>query len=450
MAKGTLFPHDGVMSDRETPNDTQPMGDAQPRRRLVRRTDDKIVAGVCSGLGDYFDVDPLWFRVGFVVLALTGMTGIVLYFAAWALIPAPGQPSPSARKSSPATLIGAALLVVAALIVIPIFFGLLQFGFAPFVPSGLGEMGLRAVDYFPGPGVVAVALIGIGILLLRQRDEGRGPLAPRSPTPPAPAATAAEANPTPEARTDTMPITYAPAPAPARRRERSALSAFIFAAVLLVVGGAALLSSAEISNIDIGQLTALALFIVGIGLIAGAWWGRSRLMIVLGFLLIPIVLATSVVDTPLTQGIATGEYVSPRFASELDDLNYTFGNVTVDLSEYRFEEDTAQMDIRMGAGTVNVVVPRRVYATVDVEARSGEASVFRSQDSGTDISISEIAGDPAAAKRLNLNISAGLASVNVYRSSYGYLQRQHRREQRAERRSGETGPKERRDRRANR
>jgi hypothetical protein len=343
-------------------------------------------------------------------------------------------------------LIGAALLAVAALIVIPIFISILRFGFAPFVPGGLGEMGLRAVDYFPGPGVVALGLIGIGVLLLRQRDEGRGPLAPRSPA--SPAAATMEAGPTPEARTDTMPITQTSAPA--RRRERSALSAFIFAAVLLVVGGAALLSSAEISNIDIGQLTALALFIVGIGLIVGAWWGRSRLMIILGLLLIPLVLATSVVDFPLTQGIATGGYVSPRFANELDDLNYTFGNVTVDLSEYRFEEDAAQMDISMGVGSVDVIVPRRVYADVDVVARSGEASVFRSQDSGTEILIREIAGDPEAAQRLDLNISAGLASVNVYRSSYGYLQRQHRKEQRAERRADETAAKGRRDKGAGR
>jgi hypothetical protein len=168
-------------------------------------------------------------------------------------------------------------------------------------------------------------------------------------------------------------------------------------------------------------------------------------MIVLGLLLIPLVLTTSVVDFPLTQGIATGGDVSPRFASELNDLTYTFGDVTVDLSEYRFEEDTAQMDISMGVGSVNVVVPSRVYAIVNVETRSGEANVFRSQDSDTDISISENAGDPEAAKRLKLNISAGLASVNIYRARYGYLQRRYRKEQRDERRRGETAPKERRD-----
>jgi hypothetical protein len=108
------------------------------------------------------------------------------------------------------------------------------------------------------------------------------------------------------------------------------------------------------------------------------------------------------------------------------------------------------MDISMGVGSVNVFVPSRAYTIVDVKARSGEASVFRSHDSGTDIAISETAGDPEAAKRLKLNISGGLASVNVSRGSYGYLQRQHRKEERAERRASETATNERRDRRANR
>jgi len=41
-------------------------------RRLTRPIDRKIVAGVCAGLGDYFDVDPVLCRVGFIVLTLFG------------------------------------------------------------------------------------------------------------------------------------------------------------------------------------------------------------------------------------------------------------------------------------------------------------------------------------------------------------------------------------------
>ncbi len=57
-------------------------------RRLVRRRDGKVIAGVAGGLGDYFGVDPVIFRIAFVVAALAGGTGIIAYLAAWLLIPA--------------------------------------------------------------------------------------------------------------------------------------------------------------------------------------------------------------------------------------------------------------------------------------------------------------------------------------------------------------------------
>jgi phage shock protein C len=47
--------------------------------RLRRSTDDKVVAGVCGGLGRYFGVDPLFFRLAFVVLAIGGGSGVLLY-----------------------------------------------------------------------------------------------------------------------------------------------------------------------------------------------------------------------------------------------------------------------------------------------------------------------------------------------------------------------------------
>jgi phage shock protein C len=55
--------------------------------RLRRSTDDKVVAGVCGGLGRYFGVDPLFFRLAFVVLAIGGGSGVLLYIVAWLIIP---------------------------------------------------------------------------------------------------------------------------------------------------------------------------------------------------------------------------------------------------------------------------------------------------------------------------------------------------------------------------
>jgi len=45
------------------------------------------VAGVASGLADYFDIDPTLVRIGFVALALFGGLAVPLYLAGWLLIP---------------------------------------------------------------------------------------------------------------------------------------------------------------------------------------------------------------------------------------------------------------------------------------------------------------------------------------------------------------------------
>ena len=61
-------------------NDTPPS--APPRKRLERSRADRVIGGVCGGLGDYFDVDPVIFRIAFVVLAFVGGAGLLLYPAA--------------------------------------------------------------------------------------------------------------------------------------------------------------------------------------------------------------------------------------------------------------------------------------------------------------------------------------------------------------------------------
>src|SRR3970040_2301815 len=61
------------------------------RRQLRRRTSDRVIGGVSGGLGDYFNVDPLLIRIGFVGLMLFGGAGLVLYLVGWLLMPAEGQ-----------------------------------------------------------------------------------------------------------------------------------------------------------------------------------------------------------------------------------------------------------------------------------------------------------------------------------------------------------------------
>lgn len=56
-------------------------------KQFFRSSTNKKLAGVCGGLGDYFNVDPLLVRLGFVMLAWIGGGGLMLYILLWLLAP---------------------------------------------------------------------------------------------------------------------------------------------------------------------------------------------------------------------------------------------------------------------------------------------------------------------------------------------------------------------------
>ncbi len=87
-------------------------------RQLRRSRSDRMLAGVCGGLGAYFDVNPLFYRIGFVVLTFLGGAGFLVYGAALLVIPDEGaQDSIAAdalrnHRHRPGALVG--LLLVGA------------------------------------------------------------------------------------------------------------------------------------------------------------------------------------------------------------------------------------------------------------------------------------------------------------------------------------------------
>lgn len=56
-------------------------------RRLARSRTDFMVGGVCGGLGKYFGIDPTIVRLIFVLLVISGGSGILLYFVLWIVMP---------------------------------------------------------------------------------------------------------------------------------------------------------------------------------------------------------------------------------------------------------------------------------------------------------------------------------------------------------------------------
>lgn len=56
-------------------------------RKLTRSKTDKKVAGICGGLGEYFDIDPVIFRLIFLFLLLCAGGGLILYLIFWIVVP---------------------------------------------------------------------------------------------------------------------------------------------------------------------------------------------------------------------------------------------------------------------------------------------------------------------------------------------------------------------------
>jgi phage shock protein C len=56
-------------------------------KRLYRSTEHRMIAGVCGGLGEYFDMDPTIVRLIVVATALAAGTGLLAYLIAWIIIP---------------------------------------------------------------------------------------------------------------------------------------------------------------------------------------------------------------------------------------------------------------------------------------------------------------------------------------------------------------------------
>ena len=65
-------------------------------RKLYRSRSQRMVAGVCGGLAEYFNVDATLIRVLFLVLAVVGGSGLVIYLLMWIIVP-------DARKMPPPT-----------------------------------------------------------------------------------------------------------------------------------------------------------------------------------------------------------------------------------------------------------------------------------------------------------------------------------------------------------
>jgi phage shock protein C len=67
--------------------------------KLTRSRTDKVIGGVCGGLGAHLTIDPVLIRIFFVLLTLGNGIGLLLYFVLWLVIPLEGAPDTSTEAN---------------------------------------------------------------------------------------------------------------------------------------------------------------------------------------------------------------------------------------------------------------------------------------------------------------------------------------------------------------
>jgi phage shock protein PspC (stress-responsive transcriptional regulator) len=393
-----------------------PPGAGQPRgqRWLRRSRTDRMVSGVAGGLGEYFGVDPVIFRVLFAVLSFFGGVGLLMYGLAWLLIPEPDVSTSALDRA----------------------IGQLR---ARRVPPWLVLIGGAIVLWLgwfswwsPGPTFPALMLLAIVLLVLINR---LGRSAPPPWVPGTPGATPAGAGPATadEDAADTAAVAaagaepgspenptleWAPPGAgtpgggsgasrliPPLNDTRRSMQAWIAEA-----GAAHRERVRRRRPIKVGVAVCLAIAWALVGLIDAAsrvafpaylWVGLAVLCTGLavsvltrrttGSLLVPIAVLLAVAfalggtRTSLTDGSGQQGW-KPAAADQLVDHRQFAGQTTLDLTALSSLSTTRTVHLQQAAGEVRVLLPAGLNATVVADVHLG--AIDNGRDFGTGQQVS--------------------------------------------------------------
>lgn len=348
---------------------------------LRRPHDDRIIAGVCSGLARYLRLDPVVVRVLLASLSVVGGLGLVLYATIWLLTPDEGSVrAPVGRVDAPryGTVRVVVLLVAAC-----------------FALGALIEAG--SLWWAPWPALLVLGIVAW--LLLRERDgavpgEGRQPGDPAASSP-APTGADTATRPTgPTQPTTTVPLPdqppYLPPQPPQQpprrpprpvsperlaRRDGGRLL-LLTAGVVTIALAAVWLLDRLVVDVDGPVGVAVALGVVGAGATVGGWYGNGRPLILPALLLGALLAGASLVPD-----VSMGERrVDPSTAAGLaDSYELGVGRQVVDLTRVADLEalDGRTLRIETGVGETVVFLPEDgLDVTVEADAGLGEALVL--------------------------------------------------------------------------
>ncbi|MFI0818783.1 PspC domain-containing protein [Streptomyces sp. NPDC021098] len=429
--------------------DEGPAGSAESRSTAVplrRSRDQKMVAGVCGGLGRYCDVDPVIFRVVLSVLSVAGGIGLILYGFCWLLVPLNGEDENEGRRLLSGRVEGPALTaVLCALVGCGLFLSMLNNG------------GVISFSF-----MLVLAAAGVGYWSHHRRlAESGGAVDPATAqavadAPPETKAPPTRGGPGPSWWRDPIvkdgtrgsagrsgagagagylwgpddgPYDRAAARAQRARRvrDRSSIGGWIFLVALAAAATGTRLSwySHPLgASLEIGLVSALAVF--GLGMVVSCWYGRTGAGTAIMTVVTCALLAAA---TALPRSVTTDwsrERWAPTSAAAVRP-SYELGGGVGELKLDRFrltDDQTVRTRAEVGAGKLAVTVPGDARLKLTIRTGLGDIRLPGERADNIDIepdreqtvTLEPKGGASAAHGTLVLRLSIGLGNVEVTRS----------------------------------
>lgn len=386
--------------------DTQTQGTSVNRPadgQMYRPHDDRVVAGVALAVANRLGMAPGAVRLIWFILGFMGGVGVLLYIAGWLLIPEEGASASIAetaigRLSDSTAWIGVALIVIAGVMLVTL---------GGWVRADLAW---------------AVALLAVGILLYRgeldtvfqprTEEDPSGDSEEESDEDSTDAIAEIEAEiPDGGSEPPIEPVVQpAPAPRPRRRREKSILGRLTVGTAFVAVGIMAMLDSTGVARPDFSHYMAMFVGIIGLGLLVGSVIGRSRGLIFLGIVLVPIMLASSVVSARFSGGWGDPEYRPVNITDVRTHYSLTGGDLELDLSRLDLSGTELAIEGDVGFGRMLVLVPRGTGINVRAHVGFGDLQILGDHSSGVDVDRSVfIEGDGS----LVLDLDVGFGELEI-------------------------------------
>lgn len=371
---------------------------------LIRPVEGRVIAGVSEGIANRLEI-PSWIvRAAFIVIALLGGLGLALYGAGWLLIRSEDEPESIANRltsdlTSLRSWIGIGLIVLAAMLVLDTF------------------------TFFDGGVLFAVGLLVIGVLLYTGQISAGGPKGgsgPASASAPTDALTM-PSTPVEDSGNDQGPPPAEPAieqapPPPPVPRERSILGRLTFGAALVAAGLLAVLDNISAIPIDAAPRhhLALAVTILGLGLLVGAFMGRARWLILVGAILLPILVMSPVFEYDWNSE-QFEVMISPETFHDLEgDYAVEVGNLVIDLTELPWDGETIDLVAHADAGNIEIFIPEDVgvvgSASVDI-GRVGSPGRVSAGLGDPNLDFDEV----GMLGTVNLHASVDIGNIDIHR-----------------------------------